>query len=422
MDISLPPSKPIQFKPDKFMKNPTTYLKMRVLGAVDLAPGRTKEERLKYVAGLTFVDEDGIPRRFTWRSIQTWLWCYTKLGVMSLQNKKRSDKGKLRKVSPEQLLEAIEQVLSSFRNKHPRKSHIYRSCIERGLLCREKVAPNTFSRLVNELELFKSDSETQNKRRLAFSKQYANQMWQVDTMVGPYLKIGSNSVQAKLIAFIDDASRVICHGQFFLQETSDTFLKAFQSALYKRGIPEQLYADNGSVYTCKEIILVCARLGIILCHAPLHDGAAKGKIERFFRTVREEFLSRQLDLSSLESLNRAFTAWIEDEYNSRTHSTIQMRPIDRFGLDLKRIRFLPPNQANDELFYIEETRFVKKDNTFSLKNLRFEAPVDLRLRQIEVRFDRNHPSAVIVYYKGQRIGQATRLDPIANDRNPNPHT
>lgn len=341
-------------------------------------------------------------------------WCYKKLGFISLQNKKRSDKGKLRKVSPEQLLEAIQQALPSFRDKHPRKSHIYKACIERGLLRRENVAPNTFSRLVNELELLKPDSDI--KRRQAFSKQYANQMWQVDTMFGPYVQ----GTQTKLIAFIDDASRVICHGEFFFQESSDTFLSAFRSALYKRGIPEQIYADNGSIYACKELMLVCSRLAIILSHAPLGDGAAKGKIERFFRTVRDEFLARNLNLSNLDTLNKAFVSWVEDEYNCRCHSTLQMKPIDRFGLDLKRIRFLPVCSANDELFFIEENRMVRADNTFSLKNIRFEPPADLHGRQIQVRYDRKNFGSfhVIVYYKDQRIGPARPVDFTANDRAP----
>ena len=396
------------------MKWPSPYLKMRILGAVDTAPGKTQNERLKHVASMVFTDENGIPRQFTWRSIQTWLWCYKKLGFMSLHNKKRSDIGKLRKVSPEELMEAIQQALPAFHDRHPKKSHLYKACIERGLLRREKVAPNTFSRLVRELELLKPDSEL--KRRQAFAKQFANQMWQVDTMFGPYVQ----GTQTKLIAFIDDASRVICHGEFFFQESTDTFLHAFRSALYKRGVPEQIYADNGSIYTCKELMLVCSRLAIILSHAPLRDGAAKGKIERFFRTVRDEFLARHLDLSNLAELNKAFTAWVEDEYNSRTHSTLQMKPIDRFGLDLNRIRFLPVCEANDELFFVEETRLVRADNTFSLRNIRCEPPADLHGRQIQVRFDRKNfgSDKVIVYYKDIRIGPARPLDFTANDRPP----
>jgi hypothetical protein len=168
--------------------------------------------------------------------------------------------------------------------------------------------------------------------------------------------------------------------------------------------------------------LICARLGILLSHTPVRDGAAKGKIERFFKTVRDGFLSRQLDLSSLEALNRQFIEWLETEYNARTHSSLHMKPIDRFGLDLKRIRFLPPDAANDELFFLEQERHVSKTNTFQLHKFIFEAPADLRNQKVQVRLDRLnfHPTQVIVYFKGQRIGFASPLDRVANDRPPRP--
>lgn len=93
-----------------------------------------------------------------------------------------------------------------------------------------------------------------------------------------------------------------------------------------------------------------------------------------------------------------------------------MRPIDRFGLDLKRIRFLQPDQFNDELFYAEDTRVVKKDNTFTFTNIRYEAPADLRDKKITIRFDRTDSQHIIVFYKNQRMGEAKKLDLIANGR------
>jgi hypothetical protein len=229
---------------------------------------------------------------------------------------------------------------------------------------------------------------------------------------------GAGKVQSKLIAFIDDASRVCCHGEFFLVENTETLLKAFKSALYKRGLVESLYVDNGSIYSSQEISQVCQRIGCILCHTPVRDGAAKGKIERFFRSVRMNFLNRQLDLSSIEALNRAFTAWVEDDYHQREHSSLGMRPIDRFGLDLSRIRFLPPGAVNDELFFVEQDRTVLADNTFSLKNTRFEAPRDLRNRKVQIRFDRLNFDRAIVYYKSERMGEARPVDFVGNDRKP----
>jgi putative transposase len=146
---------------------------------------------------------------------------------------------------------------------------------------------------------------------------------------------------------------------------------------------------------------------------------AKGKIERFFRTVREQFLCRALDLSSLEALNRQFIHWVEEHYNAQPHSILEMTPLDRFALDRSRVRYLPPNQANDEFFFVEEDRLVRADSTFAFKSLRWEAPRHLPDRTIQVRFERRRPTQrVIVYYKGERMGEAKLLDPVANDRKP----
>gem|GEM_PF-1233815 len=132
-----------------------------------------------------------------------------------------------------------------------------------------------------------------------------------------------------------------------------------------------------------------------------HSGARRrceGENRAIFRTVREVFLVRTLDLASLEALNQAFIAWVEDEYHQAEHSVLKMRPVDRFGLDLSLIRFLPPNSVNDELFFVEEERTVFADNTFSLRRTRFEAPRDVRSRKIQVRFDRARFGRVVVYY------------------------
>ncbi len=399
------------------MKRVSSYLKMRVLGAIESAPGNTNVARIRHVSEQVFLDEDGQRFQFTWRTIQTWYSRYKKDGITTMKPRPRSDKGKTRKTTPEEVLEAIEQVRGSFRGPH-NVTAVYRACIEQGLLQRERIAPNTFRRVVNAHELLKPDPEVKNKRRLAFAKAHANELWQGDTMVGPYVQHGAGKVQAKLIAFIDDASRVCCHGQFYAADNTELLLEAFKSALYKRGLCECLYVDNGSNYSSLEMSQVCERIGAILCHTPVRDGAAKGKIERFFRTVREGFLTRNLDLSSLESLNRAFTAWVEDEYHQREHSSLGMKPIDRFGLDLGRIRFLPPGDVSDELFFVEHSRKVLADNTFSLKNTRFEAPRDLRNRKIQVRFDRLKFDRAIVYFKGERMGEARPVDFIANDRKP----
>lgn len=397
------------------MKRPSSYLKMRVLGAIDNAEGKTIRERIKNTAKMSFLDEEGNTRCFTWRTISTWYYRYKNHGITGVAGKHRSDRGKTRKISPEELLEAINQVLPMVREKRHTKFDIYRLCIEKGLLNKDQLSQTSYYRFIREYDLL-SDSVESNKKRLAFAMEHANDLWQADTMFGPYVQNNGKMVQTKLIAFIDDASRVICHAQFFFNENIESLVTSLKAAFYKRGIPKQLYVDNGSIYCSQEITLICARVGCILRHTPVRDGAAKGKIERFFRGLRDRFLARELDLSSLSALNRQLNVWIEEKYNTSKHSAIGMPPVNRFAMDMKFIQFLPPNQANDELFYAEETRKVKKDNTFSFKNSRFEPVADLRNKTITIRFDRNKKDSLVVFYKNHRIGKATPLDLVANSK------
>jgi len=408
------------------MKNPTAYLKMRVLGAIETAEGESIIARIKNVSQMSFADEEGFPRSFTWRTIQTWYSRFKKHGVTVMENTPRSDRGRTRKVTHEQLHEAVRAALPATHTGRdagpPKRSVLYRLCIEKGLLTRSQIAPNTFNRLVRELELLKHDEHCENKRRLAFAKPHANDLWQADTLFGPYIKTANGAVaQTRLIAFIDDASRVCCHGEFFISENVDTLIAALRSALYKRGVPVAALVDNGSIYTSREIIQICARLGCILHHAPIRDGAAKGKVERFFRSVRDQFLSRELDLSSLDALNRQFTHWVEEHYNAQKHSILGMSPLERFALDRSRIRFLPPNENSDELFFVEEERHVRADNTFFFRAARYEAPRHLPERTIQVRYrrsDKDPNTPVIVYYKNERMGRARLVNLVANDRKP----
>jgi putative transposase len=403
------------------MKQPSVYLKMRVLGAIDTAQGKTRHQRVHHVAAMTFLDEDGNPRQFTWRTIQTWFYRYKNHGITGMTGHPRKDKGHVRKATPEQLLEALSAARPHFCNRRTNKRALYRFCIENGLLQPDRIAQTTFYRFIREYNLLAPDDQD-HKKRLAFSMKFANQLWQADTMFGPYVdSAASRSAarkQTRLIAFIDDASRVLCHGEFFFEENVDTLVQAIRAAFYKRGVPEQLLVDNGSIYCSQEITLICARVGCILRHTAVRDAAAKGKIERFFRRVRDQFLVHKLDLSCLEALNRQFTHWVEQDYNATEHDAIGMKPIDRFGIDLARVRFLAPSEHNDELFYAEATRKVKKDNTFSFQGRRYETPVDLRDQEIQLRYDRHRSdtamSAVVIYSKGQRQGAARLLDAVAN--------
>ena len=112
--------------------------------------------------------------------------------------------------------------------------------------------------------------------------------------------------------------------------------------------------------------MACVRLNILLSHAPIRDGAAKGKIERFFKGFRDRFLTQHIEFTSLAHLNEKTHDWVENQYNCQYHSGIQMNPIDRFNLDRDRIEFLANDEYTNEVFFIEEDRKVSKTNVFSL--------------------------------------------------------
>lgn len=340
------------------------------------------------------------------------MYRYKKHGITTLENQTRSDKHGHRKVQPDELAEAIHEVLPHLsKNKQGvlPKSVLYRTLLQKGLITRTQLAPTTFYRMVRQHELL-NETVTQ-KLRLSFSMQHANELWQADTLHGPSIKQANGQWRKTFfIAFIDDASRVITHGEFFYRDNAENMIEAFRSALYKRGQPERLNFDNGSNYKSKEILQACLRLNIHLSHAPIRDGAAKSKIERFFRGFRDRFLTQHLEFESLDQLNRLAHQWIEEDYNAKHHSGIQMIPLDRFALDLKRIRFLTDDEFSEEIFFIEQDRKVSKTNVFSLLSRQFECPVDLREKRIQVRYDRQRQHRFIVYFKNQRMGEATPLD------------
>jgi putative transposase len=398
---------------------PSFEMRLRVLNAVHDAPGDSIRARIIHAADKTFIDtRTGQAHRFTWRTISTWLYRHKKHGVTTLENKTRSDKDGYRKVQVSQLAEAINETLPTLsRNKCGilPKSVLYRVLLQRGLFVRAQLAPTTFYRMLRQHQLL--DSETRHKQRLSFSMQFANELWQADTLHGPAIRQTNGQWKKTfLIAFIDDASRVVVHAEFFYRDDTQNMVQAFRSALYKRGKPARIYFDNGANYSAREVAQACLRLDILLSHAPVRDGAAKGKIERFFRGFRDRFLTLHPQFPSLAELNRLTHAWVEGEYNAKFHSGIQMAPLDRFNLDRQRIAFLTDDAFTAEVFFLEEDRKVSKTNVFSFHSQRFECPVDLREKTIQVRHDRHRRDAYIVYFAGQRMGQAWPLDVVANAR------
>tara|TARA_R110002072_G_scaffold303087_1_gene493075 strand:- start:1032 stop:1820 length:789 start_codon:yes stop_codon:yes gene_type:complete len=247
-------------------KKPPLAVRLMVLNAIEYAPGNSIRERIKSVSQRTFTDElTGRQYRFTWRTISTWLYRFKKQGVTTLENKTRSDKHAYRKVHANELAEAIREVLPSLRNNKVGqipKMALYRQLLKRHYFQRTQLSQTSFYRLVRENDLL--DIEQTKKLRQSFAMQFVNELWQADTMHGPSIKQSDGSWRKTfLIAFIDDASRVITHGEFFYRDNTEKLIEAFRSALFKRGKPERLYFD----YVSGHIIKIMCPLSICVQRA-----------------------------------------------------------------------------------------------------------------------------------------------------------
>ena len=392
-------------------------LHLKVLCAIDMAPHKNIVDRIKFAAERVYEDSKGEKHLFTWRTISTWYYRYKSTGHTSELIHPRSDKGSRRKVCVERIAEAINEVMPCIKPNKRQKllvSVVHRMILEKGYYKKEDLSYSTFFKIVRDKELLKHDAN--KDYRLRYAMMHANEMWQTDTMYGPHVldPVKNEKRKTFLIAFIDDATRLITHAEFFFHDDEKSLATALQTALAKRGKPEKIYCDNGANYSSKTIQLACLRLGIHLSHAPIRDGSAKGKIERFFRTFRDQFLTIDRDLSSIENLNKQAIDWVENNYNDHYHSAIEMKPIDRFAMDRNRIQFLPNEDYIDEVFFTEEDRKVAKDNTFRFDRAIYEAPVHLREQTIQIRFHPKSRDKVIVFFKDQKMGYANLVDHYFN--------
>ena len=250
------------------------------------------------------------------------------------------------------------------------------------------------------------------KDRRKFEAEAPNDLWQSDVMHGPMVLVDGKQRKTYLTAFIDDHSRLIPHAEFFLSERLDSFLDSFRKALLTRGLPRKLYVDNGPAFRSNHLEHICASLGIVLIHAKPYQPEGKGKIERFFRTVRMQFLPITKS-STLNGLNAALTEWLRD-YHERPHGSTGETPFRRFTRGLACVRPAPTDLSDH--FRKEVKRTVAKDRTFTIQGRIYEAPVDLVSKQVRLLYHEHDPARVEVLWEGKTYGFASVLDVNVNCR------
>jgi putative transposase len=239
-----------------------------------------------------------------------------------------------------------------------------------------------------------------------------------DVMHGPAVT-GEKGRKRKtyLIAFIDDATRVIPYAAFAFSENTAAFMTVFKDAILRRGIPTRLFVDNGSAFRSQHLRLVCAKLGITLIHAQPYHPESKGKIERWFRTIRLQFLPilSQREMASLEALNRVLWTYIEIEYHRTPHRILGESPLDRWAKGGQRVRYPEPGMDLDDLFLFEAKRKVQKDRTVSLNGVLYEIDASLVGETVTLRYNPSDQGDVVeVCHKDYFPSEAKKVDTYAN--------
>jgi putative transposase len=237
-----------------------------------------------------------------------------------------------------------------------------------------------------------------------FEATHRNELWIGDAM---HARFGIGARKPVLFAFIDDHSRLIPGWRWALSEDTLRLEIALRAGLGSRGVPRGIYVDNGSPFASAQLNRACAKLGIRLVHSRPGEPAGRGKIERFFRTVRDGFEveAARAGIGDLAELNRLFGAWVEQIYHHRVHSETGQAPLERF------LAGGPPERPSlvelHEAFLWTETRLVTKTATVSLFGNHYEVDAHLVGRRVELVFDPFDLTSINVRWGGREVGTAT---------------
>jgi len=336
------------------------------------------------------------------RTLRRWIASYRKDGFKGLLRRERSDKGVNKSISPEALALAEEM-----RRELPRRSA--------GLICEHlelkghKVARSTLERHLR-LKGFSGRQLAAEARSGGATRRFVrvgrNTLWQSDVKYGPYLPEPNNSkkkFRTYLLAIIDDATRLVVHAEFYAGQKLPILEDGLRKAILRYGVPKNIYVDNGKIYTSTWMRLACAQLNIRHLRTRPYCAEAKGKIERFNRTV-ENFLAEfsLQKAQTLEELNRLFNAWLSEAYNNKPHSAHDGKtPAEVFASDAAPLRF-SSFEALKEAFLHEAERTVDKTGCLNLDGKVYDAGLEWRRKKVNVRYDPFNLEEIQLWHCGEQ--------------------
>jgi transposase InsO family protein len=372
----------------------------------------TAKEYLQEISAKKYDTPNGLKNEYAPATIKDWLRLYKMKGIDGLYPRKRSDKGNTR-ILPKQL----KELILNLKKANPKRSakSIYQEIIVKNFLKPSEISLSTIQRYVKNIDL---DGYDCIKDRRAFEFENPNDCWQSDISVGPYLTINGAKYKTYIVAFLDDASRLIVSCRAFEADNLVAVLKVFRDAIAKRGVPKKVFFDNGKVFRAGQMELICASLGCTLCFAEPYSPQSKGKIERWFQTLQKQW-QHLLDTSSFNSineLNESLNEYVESQYNSTYHSGIKEKPILKFMSNIRNIKILSEQEIKNTFLY-RVIRKVKNDATISIDKKLYEVPTKYIGSKINIRYDpTNDAEAYIFTENGERLERILKVNKIDNSK------
>ncbi len=367
------------------------------------SPRLSKAERglvVRELASHAQVDPEGEPVTLSRGTLDRWIRAYRKRGLDGLRPTPRSDTGAVRR--HELFTEA-----AALRQERPARTAAH---IAEILYARHgaRVAERTVRDQLRKRGLTRQALTAETKVFGRYEAEHPNERWIGDVLVGPFVPSPrtAGSQRARLFLLVDDHSRLLLHGVWCKEENLRAGQQVLRAALLRRGLPEQLYVDNGAAFAGAELARSCAVLGIRLIHSKPYAPEGRGKQERLNRLIRERFLleAEAVGIDSLEALNDRFRAWSEQWLNTRTHSETGQAPIARF------LAQGPPRAVDPalltEAFRWSALRRVSRTAAVSLLGNRYQVDPALVGRRVELRYDPEDLSRLTVYLEGQAAGGA----------------
>lgn len=336
---------------------------------------------------------DGSVRKYAPGTIEKWYRAYKQGGFDALLPSGRSDAGKPRKLD-----DAIQEQIRYLKTNYPRMSAaaIYRQLQDNGSIRHGEISESTINRYINLLALELKTTTNQDMRR--YERPHINEVWCGDSSVGPYLKT-SDGKKHKLyiIALIDDASRFITGIDIFFNDNFVNLMSVMKSAVAKYGRPKLFNFDNGSAYKNKQMELLAARIGSTLNYCRPYTPTAKAKIERWFRTMKDQWMASLdiRDFHSLDELRGNLLAWVH-LYNNTPHASLKGKtPQERFFSEPEQIRRLPQEQLYKD-FLLEIERRVSADSVIVIDQIEYEVDFRFAKQRIRLRYSPDMKEIFIV--------------------------